>query len=221
MRLLLAEDDDILGQGIEVALSQEHYAVDWFREGQQADQALQTEPYDMIVLDLGLPKLSGLEVLKRLRQRQNTTPVLILTARDSVDDRVKGLDQGADDYLIKPFDLAELYARLRALQRRHSGQSQPMLEYGDIQLNPASHQVFKQKQMINLPRRAFDLLHILLQHQDKIFSRTQLEEKLYAWNEEIESNAIEVYIHQLRKKLGNQLIRNIRGMGYVIHKKTQ
>ena len=220
MRVLLVEDDALLGDAIQAGLKQSGYAVDWMQDGISAEQALATEPYAAVVLDLGLPRLSGLEVLRRLRNRnaqKNThTPVLILTAMDTVDDRIKGLDAGADDYLVKPFDMGELAARMRALIRRASGQPEPLLQVAGVQLDPAAHRVLYQDKTVELSAREFSVLHALMLNAGKVLSRTQLEEQLYAWGEEIESNAVEVHIHHLRRKLFPALIETIRGIGYLM-----
>lgn len=218
MRLLLVEDDRMLGNAIQAGLRQAGYATDWVQDGEAADLALRTSEYEIVVLDLGLPKKPGLDVLKALRQRGSNIPVLVLTARDTVDDRVRGLDSGADDYLVKPFDLDELYARLRALARRQSGRSVPAVQHGDIELDPASHTVRQKGQVVDISPREFSVLQTLLENTGRVVSRARLEESLYAWNEEVESNAIEVHIHHLRKKLGSDLIRTIRGVGYIIDK---
>ena len=216
MRVLVVEDDALLGDAIQAGLKQAGFAVDWVKDGMQADQALGTEPYDAAVLDIGLPRLSGLEVLRRLRQRKATIPVLLLTARDTVDDRIQGLDSGADDYLVKPFDMGELAARLRALVRRASGNTSPSLYAGDVTLDPSAHAVTCRGNTIDLSATEFALLHALLLNAGKVLSRAQLEEKLYAWGEEVESNAIEVHIHHLRRKLYPELIETIRGVGYLV-----
>jgi len=216
MRILVVEDDALLGDAIQAGLKQAGFAADWVKDGMQADQALSTEPYDAAVLDIGLPRLSGLEVLRRLRQRKATLPVLLLTARDTVDDRIQGLDSGADDYLVKPFDMGELAARLRALIRRASGITAPSLRAGDVTLDPSAHVVTCRENTIDLSATEFALLHALLLNAGKVLSRAQLEEKLYAWGEEVESNAIEVHIHHLRRKLYPELIETIRGVGYLV-----
>ena len=218
MRILLVEDDALLGDGVRVGLKQAGFAVDWTQDGQAAKLALETEDYALMVLDLGLPKLSGTDLLKWLRARQLTMPVLILTARDTVADRVAGLNAGADDYLIKPFDLDELIARLNALLRRSAGQVNLILQHGDIALTPSTHQVSKNGQAVELSAREFSLLHELLLHVGRVQSREQLEQHLYGWGEEVESNSVEVHVHHLRKKLGSALIRTLRGVGYVIDK---
>jgi two-component system OmpR family response regulator/two-component system response regulator QseB len=216
IRLLLVEDDDILGDGLVAGLSMEGYSVDWLTNGLLADEALKNTSYEVIILDLGLPKMDGITVLKNLRSRANPAPVLILTARDNVTDRVTGLDSGADDFVVKPFDLTEVCARLRALTRRQEGRAQPLLKHGDLILDMAAHKVFYQAQPIDLSQREFAILHFLLSNLGKVISRTRLEESLYSWNCEIESNTIEVHIHHLRKKLENNLIRTVRGVGYII-----
>lgn len=216
MRLLLVEDDEVLGDGLVAGLTMEGYSVDWLTDGKQADEALKNTAYQAIILDLGLPKMNGLTVLKNLRSRKDQTPVLILTARGSVADRVAGLDNGADDFVTKPFDLTEIFARLRALVRRHQGRAQPQLEHRNLTLDVAAHTVFYQQQPIDLSQREFAILHYLLTNLGKVISRARLEESLYSWNSEVESNTIEVHIHHLRKKLDNKLIRTVRGVGYII-----
>lgn len=216
MRVLLVEDDALLGDAIQAGLKQAGYAVDWMKDGIAAEQALGTEPYAAVVLDLGLPRLSGLEVLGRTRSRNIPVPVLILTARDTVDDRIKGLDAGADDYLVKPFDMGELAARVRALIRRASGNPEPLLQIAAVKLDPASHRVLYQDRPVELSSKEFAVLHALMLHAGKVLSRAQLEEQLYAWGDEIESNAVEVHIHHLRRKLFPELIETIRGVGYLL-----
>ena len=218
MKVLLVEDDSLLGDGIRTGLMQAGFAVDWARDGLDAEHALAVETYDAVVLDLGLPKLSGTEVLRRARAGGLALPVLILTARDTVPDRVAGLDAGADDYLVKPFDLAELQARLRALIRRAHGQTAALLRHGDLELDPAARTVRWQGQPVELSAREFALLQELLSHAGRVLSKAQIEEKLYGWGEEIESNAVEVFVHHLRRKLDPGLIRTLRGVGYVIDK---
>lgn len=216
MRLLLVEDNEGIGKGLYSGLNQAGYAVDWVRDGETALSAFKAEAYDLAVLDVGLPRKSGIEVLDELRATGNTVPVLILTAKDTVNDRIIGLDHGADDYMIKPFDLDELNARLRAIMRRHSGRASPLLSHGDIELDPASHTITRAGQIVELTPRAFEILQTLMENQGRVMSRTRLEESLYSWKDEIESNAVEVHIHQIRKKLGNELIRTIRGVGYIM-----
>ncbi len=225
MRLLLVEDDKLLGDGIQAGLSQAGYAVDWMENAQSAEAALRTEEYELMILDLGLPDRCGLEILKRLRNQHfsaqdSELPVLILTARDTVSDRITGLDSGADDYMIKPFDLDELNARIRALTRRHHGRANPVIMHDNLTLDPAAHTVTLDGQPIKLSRREFAILQLLLESCGRVLSRRQLEEGLYSWGEEVESNAVEVYIHHLRKKLGSGLIRTLRGVGYIIDKST-
>jgi len=219
MRILVVEDDALLGDAIQAGLTQAGYAVDWIRDGAGADQALATEPYAAVVLDLGLPRMSGLEVLRHLRQRPSSLPVLILTARDTVADRIQGLDSGADDYLVKPFDMGELAARIRALVRRASGNVTPSLQVAEVVLDPAAHQVSHQGNTIELSTREFAILHALMLNIGKVLSRSKIEEQLYAWGDEIESNAVEVHIHHLRRKFYPELIETIRGVGYMIRDK--
>lgn len=216
MRLLLVEDDVMIGESLNEALTGENYAVDWVRDGRSAELALSNGVYDVLLLDLGLPKKQGLQVLREYRQRGGMVPVLIITARDATGDRVAGLDTGADDYLVKPFDLDELFARIRALLRRHAGRAQPEIVCGALTLNPASHEVFLSGNLLNLSAREFALLHALLDPPGRVLSLAELEEKLYGWDKEIDSNAVEVYIHRLRKKIGTEFIRNVRGVGYKV-----
>ncbi|MEW6677834.1 MAG: response regulator [Pseudomonadota bacterium] len=214
MRVLLVEDDALLGDGIRAGLKLAGYAVDWIQDGEMAHLALQDTVYDACVLDLNLPRRSGLSILRELRGRGSSLPVLILTARDGSDAKVEGLDCGADDYLTKPFDLPELQARLRALMRRAKGNATPVLSHGGLVLDPASKQVTFQGQPVQLSAREYALLHDLLLHPNQPRSRAQLEESLYAWGEEAGSNTVEVYIHHLRRKLGTDSIRTLRGFGY-------
>jgi DNA-binding response OmpR family regulator len=218
MRLLLVEDNESLGKGLYTGLNQAGYAVDWVRDGETAQSAFRTEHYDIAVLDLGLPRKSGIEVLEDLRTSGNKVPVLILTAKDTVNDRIIGLDYGADDYMVKPFDLDELNARLRAILRRSSGRASPKLIRGDIEVDPASHTVIKAGAIVELTPRAFDILRTLMENQGRVMSRSRLEESMYSWKDEIESNAVEVHIHQIRKKLGSDIVRTIRGVGYIMDK---
>ena len=215
MRILLVEDDPLLGDGLQAGLTQSGYAVDWLRDGEAAVAALAAESFAAVVLDLGLPKRDGLSVLQWLRGRHDATPVLILTARDQLDDKVRGLDLGADDYVLKPFDLDEIAARLRALVRRAHGRPEPVLTLGGIELNPAARTVTRADVPVELTSREFDLLHVLLQNADRVMTRRTLEEQLYTWNDAVDSNALEVHIHHLRKKLGSELIRTVRGVGYM------
>ncbi|TWH76223.1 two-component system response regulator QseB [Azomonas agilis] len=218
MRILLVEDDVQLGEGIRIALKPEGYTVDWLQDGQSALHALKSEHFALVLLDLGLPRMDGLSLLKHLRSEHNPVPVLILTARDATSDRIAGLDCGADDYLIKPFDVEELKARMRALLRRSVNRPQPVLEYRGIQLDPATQQVEYQGQPVVLSRKEFLLLHELLAQPGRVFTRDSLQQTLYGWGEEIESNALEVHIHYLRKKLFSDLIRTVRGVGYLVEK---
>ncbi len=218
MRILLVEDDRALGEGIRTALKPEGYTVDWLQDGASALHALNHESFELAILDLGLPRMDGLEVLKRLRASANPVPVLVLTARDATSDRIAGLDAGADDYLVKPFDVAELKARLRALLRRSFNRPEPVLEYRGILLDPVNQQVSYQGAPINLPRKEFVLLHELIAQPGRVLTRDRLQQVLYGWDEEVESNALEVHIHHLRKKFFPELIRTVRGVGYLVDK---
>lgn len=220
MRVLLVEDDELLGDGIRTGLKHYGHTVDWVKDGKSANDVLSTrfESFDIIVLDLGLPRMSGLDVLKALRERNIATPVVILTARETVDDRVKGLDAGADDYITKPFDLDELCARMRALQRRSKSRAKPVLTHGDITLDPASHLVTLSGEAVPVSRREFALFQKLLENAGRVISREQLNQTLYGWGENIDSNALEVHIHNLRKRFGTKIIRTIRGVGYMAEK---
>lgn len=216
MRILLVEDDALLGDGIEAGLRQAGYAVDWVHDGVSAELALRNGGHDAVVLDLGLPRKSGMEVLAGIRRNGNRIPVLILTARDTVDDRIRGLDAGGDDYLVKPFDLHELTARLRALIRRAHDAPAPVLRGAGIELDPASRVVHYRGKTLDLPAREFGLLHALLLSSGRVLTREQLGDALYGWGEEVESNAIDVHIHHLRRKLAQDVIRTVRGVGYMI-----
>ena len=216
MRLLLVEDDPMIGASVQSGLRQEGYTVDWVRDGAAADLAVANGVYELILLDLGLPRKSGLDLLAGLRKKGLAMPVLVITARDSVADRVKGLDAGADDYLVKPFSLDELSARIRALMRRQRGRASPVIEHGALSLNPATHEVSLNGAPVKLSAREFSLLHALLEQPGVPLSRAQLEERLYGWGDEVESNTVEVYIHALRRKLGAHWIRNVRGVGYLV-----
>lgn len=218
MRVLVVEDDKLLGEGIVEGLKNDGYAVDWVEDGQTADQVLKSEHFDIVVLDLGIPKLHGFKVVENLRRRGSLIPVLILTARDAVGDRITGLDLGADDYMTKPFDLSELSARLRALQRRSVERATPTIKYKTISINTIAHEVTFNNDPINLPRREFALLQKLIENQGKALTRDQLTQSLYNWDEDVDSNALEVHIHNLRKKFGTELIRTIRGIGYMVDK---
>jgi len=218
MRLLLVEDDRALAEGIRTALKPEGYTVDWLQDGASALHALSHESFELVLLDLGLPRLDGIELLKQLRGAANPVPVLVLTARDATSDRIAGLDAGADDYLVKPFDVAELKARLRALLRRSFNRPQPALEYRGIRLDPLDQQVSYLGNPVNLPRKEFLLLHELLAQSGRVLTRDKLQQVLYGWDEEVESNALEVHIHHLRKKFFPELIRTVRGVGYLVDK---
>jgi DNA-binding response OmpR family regulator len=220
MKILLVEDDALLGNGVQAGLVQEGFSVDWVQDGKQALSAATVGHYDLMILDLGLPEIDGMEVLRILRCRQDGIPVLVLTARDTLSDRVSGLDGGADDYMVKPFDLEELCARVRALARRQTGRSTPLIEHGIIRLDPAGHTVTLDCLAVELSHKEFSLLLKLLENVGRIMSRSTLEEALYSWGEEVESNVIEVHIHHLRKKLGSSLIRTVRGAGYTIDRLT-
>ncbi|HVN35817.1 MAG TPA: response regulator [Casimicrobiaceae bacterium] len=221
MRLLLAEDDRMIGESVQRGLKQDGFAVDWVSDGRAAELALAERVHDLLVLDLGLPRKTGLDVLRSMRQRGDSRPVLIVTARDAVTDRVAGLDAGADDYVVKPFELTELAARIRALLRRSAGRAEPLVAYGDIELLPDTREVRLRGEPVGLSPREFAVLEALLARPGAILSRAQLEEKLYGWNEEVESNAVEVHIHALRRKLGTEAIRNVRGVGWMIAKATR
>lgn len=220
MRILLIEDDTMIRESLCAALRSEGMTVDYLDRGEGVGSALKSFPYDLMLLDVGLPGRSGFDVLKQLRADGLDLPVLILTARDAIEDRVKGLDLGADDYLVKPFDIEELLARMRALARRRAGRSQNMMRVGALWLDPAAHAAGIGSDTISLSAREFTLLETLMSHPGMVFSRMQLEEKLYGWNEEIGSNTIEVYIHALRRKLGADLIRTVRGVGYSLNVDT-
>jgi two-component system, OmpR family, response regulator QseB len=220
MRLLLVEDDASLAAGITAALKPEGYTVDWLQDGISALHALRSEPFDLAILDLGLPRMDGLELLRSLRARQHPIPVLVLTARDGVQDRIMGLDAGADDYLVKPFDTAELKARLRALLRRSSGRAEPVIDLRGVTLDPQNQQVTCQGRPVSLSRKEFILLHELLAQPDRVLTRDRLEQALYGWNEDVDSNTLEVHIHHLRRKLFPELIRTLRGVGYMIERQA-
>jgi len=216
MRILLAEDDPLLGDGLRAGLRQQGFQVDWVRDGHAAERELRAQPYAAAVLDLGLPLKDGMDVLASVRRTGLTLPVLVLTARDAVPDRVLGLNTGADDYVVKPIDLQELAARLRALVRRAHGQAQECLSAQDVVLDPAAHTVTQAGRPVVLAQREFAMLQTLLLNAGRVLSREQLEQHLYSWGHEVESNAVEVHIHHLRRKLGAGLIQTVRGVGYVL-----
>ena len=220
MRILLVEDDGMIAQAVMMGLKHANYAVDWVQDGLAAQTALAGQNYDLVLLDLGLPKQDGLSVLRHIRQNRNLTPVLIVTAQDDLDSRLSGLDAGADDYVVKPFDMAELLARIRAVLRRHHGQAAPLISNGAITLNPATYQVqlADQEENISLSNKEFAILQALVSRAGTIHSRADLEDKIYGWGDEVESNAIDFLIHSLRKKIGKELIKNIRGVGWLVAK---
>jgi two-component system response regulator QseB len=218
MRLLLVEDDRMIGEGVQAGLRQDGFAVDWVRDAQAASAALAAHAYGLVLLDLGLPGKDGLQWLREVRGKGSTLPVLILTARDAVGDRVAGLDGGADDYLVKPFDLKELAARVRALLRRRAGRAEPLLRFGGLTLDPVTHEARLNDAPVPLSAREFALLAALMERPGALLSRSQLEDRLYGWGEEVGSNAVEVHIHHLRRKLGPGFIRNVRGLGYTLGK---
>ena len=220
MRLLLVEDDVMIGEAVLDLLRAEGYAVDWVKDGALADEVLQTQSYDLLLLDLGLPKCDGLTVLERLRARKDRVPVLIATARDALSQRVQGLDKGADDYIIKPYEFDELLARIRALLRRAAGRAEPVYEHMGVSIDPVTREVLAHGQPVTLSAREWAVLALLLARPGMVLSRKQLEDKIYSWREDVSSNAVEVYIHGLRKKLGAELIQNVRGVGYMIPKGT-
>ncbi|WP_312183957.1 quorum sensing response regulator transcription factor QseB [Pantoea sp. CTOTU46764] len=216
MRILLIEDDTLIGDGLKVGLTKLGFSVDWFVSGEDGFQALAAAPWDAVVLDLSLPERDGLDILRQWRQQGQDVPVLILTARDALDQRVQGLQLGADDYLCKPFALTEVAARLQALIRRRHGQLQPELKHGKVVMAPGSHSVLCDGEAVSLKSRELALLELFLRNPGRVLTRSQLEEKLYSWDEDVSSNAVEVHIHHLRKKLGSQFIRTVHGVGYTL-----
>lgn len=220
MRVLLVEDDRMIGEAIQSALQDATYAVDWVRDGLAALIAFESQSYDLILLDLGLPKKDGITVLNTVRANGNLVPVIIITARDAVEDRIKGLDAGADDYVLKPFEMTELQARMRAVLRRKGGAAGPVMSNGVISLEPTTREAIINGDAIRLSAREFSLLHTLMIRPGAILSRSDLEDRVYGWNEEVESNAIEFLIHALRKKLGNSAIKNVRGVGWMVSKEN-
>ncbi len=215
MRILLVEDDDLLAAGIRDTLERALYAVEWVPDGAQALAALKSNSFDLVVLDLGLPKVDGVEVLRQVRGEGGTVPVIVLSARDTAPDRVLGLDAGADDYLVKPFDVDELLARVRAQQRRQRGAAVNVIEHGPLRLDPAALTVTFEGRPVALQRREFMLLQKLLQSAGQVLSRAQLEDSLYGWDSGVESNSVDVHIHKLRRKLYPEVIRTVRGVGYI------
>ena len=220
MRILLAEDDQMIGVAVRDALLQDGYVVDWLRDGQRADAALAAGEYDLALLDLGLPGKDGLAILRSLRSRRQAMPVIVITARDAVESRIAGLDAGADDYIVKPFDLDELAARIRSALRRSAGRPEPDLVLGDVSVNLAQRSVLRDGHAVTLSAREYAIVEALALRPGAILSRAQLEQRMYGWGEEVESNAVEVHIHAIRKKLGADFIRNVRGVGYYVPKGT-
>ena len=220
MRVLLVEDDRMIGEAVQQALKDATYAVDWVREGQAALIALESQSYDVALLDLGLPKKDGLDVLRSIRSKGNPVPLLVITARDAVEDRIRGLDAGADDYVLKPFEMAELLARMRAVIRRKGGIAGPLMTNGVLSLDPVTHEASVNGEPVRLSRREFSLLQALMVRPGAILSRSELEDRIYGWNEEVESNAVEFLIHSIRKKLGATSIKNVRGLGWMVSKQN-
>jgi len=218
MRILLVEDDRMIGDDLSDALRKDGHSVDWVVDGQAGDLALKTTRFELVLLDLGLPRKGGLEVLRELRRRGDSTPVIVITAHDALEDRVEGLDRGADDYLVKPFELAELKARMRAVARRHAGRARPRLSNGVVTVDPATREVWVDEQEVVLSAKEYAVLCALLERPGAILSRGQIEERIYGWNEEVESNAVDVLIHYLRRKLGSEAIKNVRGAGWMMPK---
>ncbi len=218
MRILLIEDDTMIGDSVRSALKHEGFAVDWVRDGRAAQTTLATERFDLVLLDLGLPQVTGLDVLRGLRAQKDATPVIIVTARDDLASRVAGLDAGADDYVVKPFELEELTARMRAVIRRHAGRADPAIDVGPVTLDPTTRAVSVNGEGVILSAREYAVLEAMMLRPGAILSRAQLEDRLYGWGEEIESNAISVYVHQLRRKLGEDFIHTVRGVGYYVGK---
>jgi DNA-binding response OmpR family regulator len=216
MRILVVEDDPLLGDGLQAGLRQRGFDVDWLKDGVAAELAIRGEPYKAVVLDLGLPRLGGLDLLRRERAKGSSIPILVLTARDAIGDRVKGFDTGADDYVVKPVDLDELAARLRALIRRSQGEAAPVLTIGALRLDPAARIVTFQGEPVELQAKEFNLLHEFMATAGRVLTRGEIENRLYAYGDEIESNAVEVHVHHLRRKLAPALIRTVRGVGYVM-----
>ena len=218
MRVLLVEDDRMIGEAVERALREAAYATDWVRDGAMAIAALDTHSYDLVLLDLGLPRKDGYEVLAHARAKRDSLPIIVVTARDSIDDRVRGLDGGADDYVLKPFEMAELLARMRAVGRRNSVDAHPVMSNGSLCLDPATREASVDGVSVVLTGREFSLLHALMVRPGAILSRRELEDRIYGWNEEVESNTVEFLIHSLRKKLGSATVRNVRGVGWMVAK---
>ncbi|TYG33787.1 response regulator [Lonepinella koalarum] len=221
MRILVIEDDPLIGNGLNIGLTKSGFLVDWFTDGKTGFEAIKAADYDAVVLDLTLPKMDGLVILQQWRADNQDVPILILTARDTLNERVTGLQRGADDYLCKPFALAEVVARLQALIRRRYGQTNPIMEYGAVKFDPTHHQVFLNEQEISLTTREYKLLELFMLNQKRVLSRTFIEEKLYSWDDDVSSNALEVHMYNLRKKLGKQFIRTVHGVGYALGKRDE
>ncbi|KAE9532463.1 DNA-binding response regulator [Ursidibacter arcticus] len=221
MRILLIEDDNLIGEGLKIGLTKSGFSVDWFTDGKTGLNALEAAPYDAVVLDLTLPKMDGLEVLQQWRKANQDIPVLILTARDTLDERITGLQRGADDYLCKPFALAEVVARLQALIRRRYGKTNPIIEHSLVKFDPNQHKVFLRDQEISLTTREYNLLALFMHNKERVLTRSAIEEKLYTWDDEVNSNALEVHIYNLRQKLGKQFIRTVHGVGYTLGKNDE
>jgi two-component system OmpR family response regulator len=220
MRALLVEDDVMIGEAVEGALRDASYAVDWVRDGKMALASIETQVYDVVLLDLGLPKKDGLDVLRVIRGNGNLVPLVVITARDAVEDRIRGLDSGADDYVLKPFEMSEVLARMRAVVRRRGGQAAPVMSNGVLSLDPATHEVTVNGQATRLSGREFSMLQALMVRPGAILARAELEDRIYGWNEEVESNAVEFLIYSLRKKLGADAIKNVRGVGWMVQKES-
>ncbi|WP_101774728.1 response regulator [Pasteurella oralis] len=218
MRILLIEDDTLIGNGIQTGLTKSGFTVDWFNDGKMGLEAVKSAPYDAVVLDLTLPKMDGLDILQIWRREKYDVPVLILTARDTLDERITGLQRGADDYLCKPFALAEVVARLQALIRRRYGQTNPVIEHSLVKFDPNQRKVFLKNEEISLTTREYKLLELFMLNKERVLARTLIEEKLYTWDDEVSSNALEVHIYNLRQKLGKQFIRTVHGVGYALGK---
>ncbi len=221
MRILLIEDDSLIGEGLKLGLTKSGFSVDWFTDGKTGLDALSSAPYDAVVLDLTLPKMDGLEVLQSWRRANQDVPVLILTARDTLDERITGLQRGADDYLCKPFALAEVVARLQALIRRRYGHTNPVIEHSLVKFDPNQRKVFLKDQEVTLTTREYNLLELFMHNKDRVLTRSSIEEKLYTWDDEVSSNALEVHIYNLRQKLGKQFIRTVHGVGYALGKNDE
>ncbi|WP_386693219.1 MULTISPECIES: response regulator [unclassified Lonepinella] len=221
MRILVIEDDPLIGNGLNIGLTKSGFLVDWFTDGKTGFEAIKSADYDAVVLDLTLPKMDGLDILQQWRADNQDVPILILTARDTLNERVTGLQRGADDYLCKPFALAEVVARLQALIRRRYGQANPIMEYGAVKFDPTNHQVFLNEQEISLTTREYKLLELFMLNQKRVLSRTFIEEKLYSWDDDVSSNALEVHMYNLRRKLGKQFIRTVHGVGYALGKNDE